>query len=115
MRATRGRTDPGSVPTTGGTGALSRRLSTELKLIDLDDAAVASLPEGAFTDYRSFVERAVDVFGDEVRASRWLSSPSEDLAGRVPLQVARQHGFDRSEVTSIFEPIFIRIEHGIYW
>jgi len=64
--------------------------------------------------YRSLVSRAVDVFGDETTASRWLSTPSAELENLVPLQVARNHGYDGATLAQLFEPIFTRIEHGIY-
>ena len=67
--------------------------------------------EGAkeFERYKDLVSRAVDAFGDEIRASRWLSQPSRDLDGRTPLEVAQNNGYD----AQVLEPILIRIEHGI--
>jgi uncharacterized protein (DUF2384 family) len=53
------------------------------------------------------------VFGDEIKASRWLSTPSPDFDGRVPLQVAQAADF-AVDIENTFEPIFVRIEHGIY-
>jgi uncharacterized protein (DUF2384 family) len=61
------------------------------------------------TNYRSLVARATDVFGDAIKASRWLSSPNADLGGRVPLQLAEVRDYDYS----MLEPIFTKIEHGI--
>jgi hypothetical protein len=61
------------------------------------------------TNYRALVARATDVFGDEIKASRWLSTPNADLAGRVPLEMASLQDYE----LSFLEPIFIRIEHGI--
>jgi uncharacterized protein (DUF2384 family) len=66
--------------------------------------------ETNYTNYQGIVARATEVFGDEVKASRWLSLPCQDLNGRVPLEVASKNGYD----LQVFEPIFIRIEHGIY-
>jgi len=60
-------------------------------------------------NYRELVARTVDVFGDELKASRWLSLPSPDLNGETPIQVAQRHRYD---VQSI-EPILTRIEFGI--
>jgi uncharacterized protein (DUF2384 family) len=66
-----------------------------------------------YRNYRHLVERAVEVFGDEIKASRWLSTPSPDFDGRVPLQVAQAADF-AVDIENTFEPIFVRIEHGIY-
>lgn len=59
--------------------------------------------------YQVLVQRAVEVFGDAITASRWLSTPSADFRGRVPLQVAEEHDYSLDP----FESMFIRIEHGI--
>jgi uncharacterized protein (DUF2384 family) len=60
-------------------------------------------------NYQKLIARAIDVFGDEIKASRWLSLPNADLGGKVPLQVAEISGYD----SAVLEPIFTRIEHGI--
>jgi uncharacterized protein (DUF2384 family) len=60
--------------------------------------------------YRILVERAVEVFGDELKASRWLSLPNRELDGKVPIQVAEKDGYSLSSI----EPLLIRIEHGVY-
>jgi len=60
-------------------------------------------------NYQRLVARAVDVFGDELKASRWLSLPSPDFDGLAPLQFAQKHAFD----PQMLEPVFARIEHGI--
>lgn len=65
--------------------------------------------------YRSLVERAVDVFGDEIKASLWLSRPSPDLEGKSPLQEAQRLHYAPADMDRLFEPIFVRIEEGIYW
>ena len=73
------------------------------------------LPPGArLQNYRELVSRTVEVFGDESKASRWLSIPSTDLDGRTPLDVAQSVDYDESQLQRVFEPIFTRIEHGIY-
>jgi hypothetical protein len=61
--------------------------------------------------YRTLVARAVDVFGNEVKASRWLSLPNQDFNGQTPLQVAQKSGYDLQAI----EPILVRIEHGVYY
>ncbi len=67
-----------------------------------------------YSSYRQLVERTIDVFGDELKASLWLSKPSPDLEGKVPLQIAESVQYAADELDRIFEPIFTRIEHGIY-
>jgi uncharacterized protein (DUF2384 family) len=86
------------------------KTATELTAVSLPP-----VPPGiVLADYRSFVARAVDVFGDEIKASLWLSTPSADLQGKIPLQIAQELHFATADVETIFEPIFVRIEHGIY-
>lgn len=70
---------------------------------DLDD------PERALTLYRALVARVVDAFGDEIKASRWLSLPNRDLDGQAPLQAAQCSGYDMQ----VMEPLLTRIEHGV--
>ena len=84
-------------------------------------AAVSASPETVGKDdrtkrpahemmrYRTLVARTVDAFGDEIKASRWLSLPNRDLDGQTPLQVAQKDGYDLKAI----EPILIRIEHGV--
>jgi len=59
--------------------------------------------------YRKLVSRTVEVFGDEVKASEWLSRPNPDLGDDTPLGVAQKNGYDYR----VIEPLLIRIEHGI--
>jgi uncharacterized protein (DUF2384 family) len=59
--------------------------------------------------YKKLVARAVDVFGDEIKASRWLSTPNVDLDNQAPIAIAQKNGYD----SQVLEPIFLRIEHGI--
>lgn len=60
--------------------------------------------------YRILVARVVDVFGDELKASRWLSLPNRELDGQIPIQVAEKDGYSLRSI----EPLLIRIEHGVY-
>jgi uncharacterized protein (DUF2384 family) len=60
-------------------------------------------------NYEKLVARVSDVFGSEIRASRWLSRPNPELNGESPIQVAIR---DRYELRSL-EPILTRMEHGI--
>jgi uncharacterized protein (DUF2384 family) len=61
------------------------------------------------TGYRALVSRVVDAFGDEIKASRWLSMPNRDLDNRTPLQAVQNSGYDME----VLEPILTRIEHGV--
>ena len=61
--------------------------------------------------YRMLVARAVDAFGDEIKASGWLSLPNRDLDGQTPLQVAQKDGYSLRAI----EPLLTRIEHGVYY
>jgi uncharacterized protein (DUF2384 family) len=63
----------------------------------------------AIASYRALVARAVEAFGDEIKASKWLSLPNKDLNGLTPLQLAQANGYS----TQPLEPILTRIEHGI--
>jgi uncharacterized protein (DUF2384 family) len=89
------------------------------KLTGAEETLEATRPsrnaESEYRNYKRLVDRAVEVFGDDLVASRWLSMPCVDLSGKVPLQVAQTVHYDATEMEAIFEPIFIRIEHGIYW
>ncbi len=60
--------------------------------------------------YRALVARVVDVFGDELKASSWLSLPNRELDGQVPIQVAEKDGYSLRSI----EPLLVRIEHGVY-
>ncbi len=71
------------------------------------EAQLASVRELA--NYRKLVERVVEVFGDEIKASRWLSLPNPELNGETPLQAVQRNDHD----TRVLEPILTRIEHGI--
>lgn len=69
----------------------------------------AAEPAYEMTRYRALVSRVVEAFGDEIKASRWLSLPNRDLDGRTPLQAVQANGYD----IQVLEPILTRIEHGI--
>jgi uncharacterized protein (DUF2384 family) len=54
------------------------------------------IPHGPAEDmlrYRHLVARAVEVFGDELKASRWLSLPNPDLNADTPLEAAQKNGY----------------------
>jgi uncharacterized protein (DUF2384 family) len=69
--------------------------------------AVEPVPE--IVRYQALVSRAVDAFGDEIKASQWLSLPNRDLNGQTPLQAVQGNGYD----IQVLEPILTRIEHGV--
>jgi uncharacterized protein (DUF2384 family) len=65
----------------------------------------------ALAGYRALVARTVEAFGDEIKASKWLSLPNKDLKGLTPLQLAQASDYSIESI----EPILTRIEHGIYF
>jgi uncharacterized protein (DUF2384 family) len=75
----------------------------------ISTGAPATEPELKLLRYRGLVSRAVEAFGDEAKASRWLSLPNRDLDGQTPIQAVQATGYDMR----VLEPIFTRIEHGI--
>ena len=68
-----------------------------------------SVAESNLLRYRGLVARAVEAFGDEIKASRWLSLPNRDLNGQTPIQAVQANGYD----VQVLEPILTRIEHGV--
>jgi len=77
---------------------------------EIDSAKQTEQSAAKLANYKALVARAVDVFGEERKASIWLSVPNESLGGKAPLQVAQETGYDPQSL----EPLFTRIEHGIY-
>lgn len=65
--------------------------------------------EVRYTEYQQLVVRAVEVFGSEIEANRWLSSSSADFGNRTPLQTLVERGPD------LPMSILGRIEHGVYF
>lgn len=62
-----------------------------------------------YANYSRLVARVVDVFGDEIKAAKWLSLPNADLHGETPLQTAQHSDY----APETLETILTRIEHGI--
>jgi uncharacterized protein (DUF2384 family) len=60
--------------------------------------------------YRHFVARAVDVFGDDLVANRWLTTRQPELGDRSPLEVAQSEDF----CTGNLDQILGRLEHGVF-
>jgi uncharacterized protein (DUF2384 family) len=86
--------------------------SRQLETLSAQTKLGQPIPRGPAEDmlrYRHLVARTVEVFGDELKASRWLSLPNPDLSGETPLEAAQKNGYDAQTL----EPILIRIEHGI--
>jgi uncharacterized protein (DUF2384 family) len=65
--------------------------------------------EARYDEYKHLVARAVEVFGDELDATRWLSAGNSDFAGRTPLQALVEEGPDH--VLSVLG----KIEHGVFF
>ena len=94
-------------------GVFGHTASTESEFVAAMDAnQLAARTE--YRNHRLLIERTIEVFGDDIKAALWLSTPSADLDGKVPMQVAQEVHYSAAELDKIFEPIFIRIEHGIY-
>jgi hypothetical protein len=75
--------------------------------------SIPAAPAGAvqeLANYKQLVARAVDVFGDEIKASKWLSLANPELSGETPLQVSQRNGYN----PEVLEPLLTQIEHGIY-
>jgi uncharacterized protein (DUF2384 family) len=88
----------------------------EFKATDLTNRTTEAQFAGAIrnlANYRKLVDRLVDVFGDEIKASKWLSLPNPELNGEIPLRIAQRFGYDAQVLDRVFEPILTRIEHGI--
>ena len=80
-----------------------------LEAIGGDERALR--PAREMMRYRALIARTVDAFGDEIKASRWLSLPNRELDGQIPIQVAEKDGYSLRSI----EPLLIRIEHGVYY
>ena len=61
-----------------------------------------------FANYERLVDRVSDVFGDDLKASRWLSLANEDFGRITPLAAAREDDYNMTRL----EPVLVRIEHG---
>jgi uncharacterized protein (DUF2384 family) len=65
--------------------------------------------EARYSEYKQLTARAVEVFGNELEAGRWLSTESRDFAGRTPLQDFIEEGPSRALAA------LGRIEHGVFF
>jgi uncharacterized protein (DUF2384 family) len=90
-----------------------RTVAEELSVMWAGSAGGGALPqlgvEARYAEYKELVSRAVEVFGSDVEATRWLSSASADFGNRTPLQVLAQQG------PAFPLEILGRIEHGVYF
>jgi putative toxin-antitoxin system antitoxin component (TIGR02293 family) len=64
-----------------------------------------------FSAYNKVVNRAVDVFGSELKATHWLSRQNPDFDGKSPLEVLTDSGFNPTPILDTLG----KIEHGIYF
>jgi uncharacterized protein (DUF2384 family) len=62
-----------------------------------------------YSEYEHLTARAVEVFGNEIEAARWLSTQSPDFAGRTPLQDLIKQGPNHAL------SVLGRIEHGVFF
>jgi putative toxin-antitoxin system antitoxin component (TIGR02293 family) len=89
--------------------AISHTIAESIPAEAAEQATLKSAAE--MWHYKKLVARAVDVFGDEIKASRWLSTPNADLDNQTPIAIAQRNGYD----SQVLETILLRIEHGIYY
>jgi len=83
-------------------------------VVDVEPKSHLFPTEESYENYVALVNRAIDVFGDANMASKWLSQPNVALGNKIPLEVVQDHGYSKGRVEEVLEPIFVRIEHGIY-
>jgi uncharacterized protein (DUF2384 family) len=69
-----------------------------------DQQSIAS----RYLEYEQLTARALEVFGSEIEAARWLSTQSQDFGGRTPLQDFIKDGPDQAL------GVLGRLEHGVY-
>jgi uncharacterized protein (DUF2384 family) len=62
-----------------------------------------------YSEYEQLAARAVEVFGSEIEATRWLSTQSPDFAGRTPLQDLIKQGPNHAL------DVLGKIEHGVFF
>lgn len=76
------------------------QLQLEHKLLEILDALRDNDPEIA--------EQTIEVFGDRIKAARWLTGPVRSLGSVAPLQVLAKG--KREDVLSMLH----QIRHGVY-
>jgi hypothetical protein len=91
--------------------SLAAAIVGEIDPLGVSDRESAGAVGHIYANYKRLVGRAVEVFGDEIAASTWLSTPSPDFENKPPLQVAQEHSYD----PEVLEPVLVRIEHGVYF
>ena len=75
------------------------------------NASTDNEAEQQYLAYKTVVERAVDVFGNELKATHWLSRSSLDFGERSPLEALVDSGFDPTPILDVLG----KIEHGVYF
>ena len=82
------------------------------RLTDLAPKRPDLLPDvdQKYSVYREVVARTVDVFGDKLKATQWLSRRSTDFKGKSPLDDLTDSDFNPAHVLHV-----LGIEHGVYF
>ncbi len=75
------------------------------------NANTESEAEQQYSAYNIVVNRAVDVFGSESKATHWLSRQNPDFDGKSPLDALVASGFDPNPILDTLG----KIEHGVYF
>ncbi len=80
------------------------------RLTDLEPKRPDILPDvdQKYSVYCEVVARTVDVFGDKLKATQWLSQRSTDFNGKSPIDDLTDSDFNPLHVLGL-------IEHGIYF
>jgi putative toxin-antitoxin system antitoxin component (TIGR02293 family) len=87
--------------------AARRRLSEALPSVQSGRIKVVTSPT-VVTSLVPVIAHAVAVFGDEQKATHWLSTPLEILGGRAPAELMVS-----AEGIALVERTLTRIEHNI--
>ncbi len=82
----------------------ARRVGGQPLTVESDPAI-----DARYAEYKQLVARAVEVFGSDVEATRWLSHANPDFANRTPLQAFLEEGAD-----SVLD-VLGKIEHGVFF
>ena len=86
-------------------------VTTDAELGSFLNANTESEAEQRYLAYKTVVERAVDVFGNELKATPWLSRQSPDFDGRSPVEALVDSDFNPTAILYTLG----RIEHGVYF
>ncbi len=86
-------------------------VTTDVELGIFLNANTEREAEQRYLAYKTVVERAVDVFGNELKATRWLSRSSSDFDEKSPLEALADSSFDSTPILNVLG----KIEHGVYF